>query len=87
MATHTASLVKAHLSAVLETMRRAGEPIVITQNGKGAAVLQELASYEAQQRTLTMLKLVAQGERDIARGCTVKQREVFRSARKRQSSR
>jgi prevent-host-death family protein len=83
MATHPVSYVKAHLSAVLETARSTGEPVVITQNGEGAAVLQDLASYEAQRRTLAMLKLVAQGERDIARGRTVKQRDVFRGVRER----
>lgn len=50
-----------------ELIARASErhsPIVITQNGKPTAVLQDVASYERQQRALHMLKLLAQGERD-----------------------
>jgi prevent-host-death family protein len=50
-----------------ELIARASErnsPIVITQNGKPTAVLQDVASYQRQQRALHLLKLLAQGERD-----------------------
>jgi prevent-host-death family protein len=50
-----------------ELIARASErhsPIVITQNGKPTAVLQDVASYQRQRRALHLLKLVAQGERD-----------------------
>jgi prevent-host-death family protein len=39
--------------------------VIITQNGEGTAVLQDLASYDATRRSLAMLKLVAQGERVV----------------------
>lgn len=50
-----------------ELISRAAErhsPIVITQNGRPTAVLQDVASYERQRRALALLKLVAQGDRD-----------------------
>jgi prevent-host-death family protein len=50
-----------------ELISRATErhsPIVITQNGRPTAVLQDVASYERQRRALHLLKLVAQGDRD-----------------------
>jgi prevent-host-death family protein len=50
-----------------ELIARASErhsPIVITQNGKPTAVLQDVASYQRQQRALHLLKLLAHGERD-----------------------
>ena len=43
-------------------------PIVITQNGKPTAVLQDVHSYERQQRALHLLKLLAQGEQDLRAG-------------------
>ena len=43
-------------------------PIVITQNGKPTAVLQDVASYERQRRALHLLKLMEQGERDYHEG-------------------
>jgi prevent-host-death family protein len=54
-----------------ELIARATErhsPVIITQNGKPTAVLQDIASYERQRRALHLLKLVAQGERDYEIG-------------------
>lgn len=46
-------------------------PIVITQNGKPTAVLQDVHSYQRQQRVLHLLKLLAQGEQDLRTGRTL----------------
>jgi prevent-host-death family protein len=43
-------------------------PIVITQNGRPTAVLQDVHTYERQQRALHLLKLLAQGEQDHRAG-------------------
>jgi prevent-host-death family protein len=56
-----------------ELIARATErhsPIVITQNGKPTAVLQDVHSYQRQQRLLHLLKLLAQGEHDHRTGRT-----------------
>ena len=50
-----------------DLINRAAErhsPIVITQNGRPTAVLQDVASYERERRALYLLKLLAQGDRD-----------------------
>lgn len=86
MSTLPVSQVKARLAEVIEATRETGEAVVITQNGKATAVLQDLASYEAMRRSLAMLKLVAQGERDLAQGRSIPQAEVFRALRKRLTS-
>jgi prevent-host-death family protein len=46
-------------------------PIVITQNGRPTAVLQDVHSYERQQRALHLLKLLAQGDQDHHAGRTL----------------
>lgn len=46
-------------------------PIVITQNGRPTAVLQDVHTYERQRRALHLLKLVAQGEQDHRAGRTL----------------
>ena len=46
-------------------------PIVITQNGRPTAVLQDVHTYERQQRALHLLKLLAQGEQDHRAGRTL----------------
>lgn len=43
-------------------------PIVITQNGRATAVLQDVATYTEERRAFALLKLASQGERDIAEG-------------------
>ena len=58
----------------INTNRR---PIVITQKGSARAVLIDIDSYEKQKNTLFMLKLVAQGEKDIKYGDFIEQEEFF----------
>ena len=77
MASQTVSYVKAHLAEVLASVRSSREPVVITQNGEGAAVLQDLETFERSRRALAMLKVVAMGEADVAAGRVTGQREVF----------
>ena len=41
---------------------------MITQNGEAKAVLQDVASYEATQETLALLKVLALGQQEVAAG-------------------
>ncbi|MGB0678826.1 MAG: type II toxin-antitoxin system Phd/YefM family antitoxin [Polyangiales bacterium] len=49
----------AQLVAQVNASRR---PLYVTQNGRATAVLQDVHSFEENQRTLAMLRLVALGE-------------------------
>ena len=71
------SYVKANAAEIISRMRETGEPIIITQNGEATAVLQDIASYEATQETLAMLKLIEMGRADIAAGRTKPFQEVI----------
>ena len=62
------SYLKAHAAQVLAQIAQDREPLVITQNGEARAVLQDLASSEATQDTLALLKILALGNQDIAQG-------------------
>ena len=62
------SYLKANAAEVLENLREVREPLVITQNGEARAVLQDVASYEATQETLALLKLLALGNREVQEG-------------------
>ena len=87
MRTLPVSPVKARGSELIERAKQSGEPVVITQNGEGSAVLQDLESYEALRRSLAMLKLVAQGEHDASRGRVRSNKDVFRRLRARLAKR
>lgn len=83
MPLQTISFVKAHLAEAIDTARSTGEPLVITQNGAEAAVLQDVESFERTRRALALLKLAAMGERDAQAGRTIPQEQAFRALRER----
>jgi prevent-host-death family protein len=60
------SYLKAHAAEILATLGEQREPLVITQNGEVKAVLQDVASYEATQETLALLKVLALGQQEVA---------------------
>ena len=76
------SYVKANAADLIRELKENGEPLVITQNGEATAVMQDVASYEATQETLALLKILALGRRQIAEGRTVAADEVFGRLRK-----
>ncbi len=65
------SYLKANAAQVLRELAEQREPMVITQNGEATAVLQDIASYEQDQQTLALLKILALGNQQIAQGRTV----------------
>lgn len=77
------SYLKANAAEVLDRLAQDREPMVITQNGEARAVIQDVASYEATQDTLALLKLLALGNADIEAGRTRPLAEVVRSLRAR----
>ena len=76
------SYLKANAAEILRKIQRDQKPLIITQNGKATAVLQDLASFEQTQATLTMLKILALGEAQIAAGQTVLAKVAFEQIRK-----
>lgn len=75
------SYLKANAAEILLDLADRREPMVITQNGEAKAVLQDIASYEEAQETLTLLKILAFGDREIAQGKTRPIAEVFERLR------
>lgn len=76
------SYLKAHAADVLRGLAEGAPPMVITQNGEARAVLQDVASYQATQETLALLKLLALGGRDIEAGRTMPARDAIARLRK-----
>ena len=62
------SYLKAHAAEVLAQLTEQRMPLVITQNGEAKAVLQDVASFEATQETLALLKILALGQKDMVAG-------------------
>jgi prevent-host-death family protein len=59
------SYLKANAAEVLLQLAEQRQPMVITQNGEAKAVIQDVASFEATQETLALLKVLALGNQEI----------------------
>ena len=53
---------------LVDRVRDRRTPIYITQNGRAAAVLQDVDSFEEQRKAFALLKLCLDGEQAIADG-------------------
>lgn len=71
------SYVKANAAEILDQVNETQRPVYITQSGEARAVLLDPASYEKIKKALGLLKLLAQGERDIAEGKVTLQEDFF----------
>jgi len=71
------SYLKANAAEIVRELAEQHEPLVITQNGEAKAIIQDVASYEATQETLALLKILALGNRQIEEGKVVPAAEVI----------
>lgn len=67
-------------SAIIKQASSSGDPVFITQHGRASAVLVSAGAYERTQRELEILRMLAQGEVDIAAGNGVSFDEVMAAA-------
>jgi prevent-host-death family protein len=74
---------KSDASQWLKRLQEESDAVVLTQNGRASAVVQSYETFQRQQQALLMLKLLAQGEADIAAGRLIPQEEVFTKLRER----
>ena len=71
------SYIKSNAAEILAQVNETHRPVYVTQNGVAKAVLLDTESYEKMKKALGLLKLMAQGERDIADEKVISQDEFF----------
>ena len=71
------SYLKANAAEIVRELAEQHEPLIITQNGEAKAIIQDVASYEATQETLALLKILALGNRQIEEGKVVHAADVI----------
>ena len=74
---------KAKAARMLSDMKETEHTIIVTQNGAASAVVQDYQSYQRTSAALLLLKLMVQGEADIAKGRVTPQDRVFADLRAR----
>ncbi|MGO1540655.1 MAG: type II toxin-antitoxin system prevent-host-death family antitoxin [Luteimonas sp.] len=72
---------KSDASGWIERLQHQGA-VVLTQNGRGRAVVQSYEAYRQMQDSLAMMQIVVQGEADIRAGRTTPHEEVFTDLRR-----
>lgn len=81
------SYLKAHAAEIVRNLSKQKEPLIITQNGQAKVVIQDIESYEQTQQTISLLKILSLGVRQIEEGKVLPAEEVIKSLRERQEDR
>lgn len=62
------SYLKSHAAEIVKTVSESREPMLITQNGEAKLIVMDVQSYEIQEETLALLKLLAVGTSEKEKG-------------------
>jgi prevent-host-death family protein len=71
------SFLKTNTSDVVKQVQETREPVLITVNGKVQAVIQDPLSYQTMQDQLTMLRILAHGQKQIEQGKVTDHDDLF----------
>lgn len=74
---------RAHTSFMIEKIKEDHRPLVITQHGKSAAVLLDVAVYENMVETIELLQEINRARQEIEDGKGTPHEEVMTSLRER----
>src|SRR5882757_9887791 len=77
------SYLKARAPEVIRGLAESREPMIITVNGEAKAVIQDIASFEENQETLALLKLLALASKEVEAGKIRPVDEAFAALRQR----
>ncbi len=60
--------LRQNAAKVLKQLKDSNEPLIITQRGRAAAVMQSVETFEQSEHDKELLRLLAKGEREIGTG-------------------
>ena len=72
--------LKNNASRLVREVSERGRTVTITQNGEAKAVLMDVATYDRWKQAALVMKLIAQGEADVAAGRTLSEKEALARA-------
>jgi prevent-host-death family protein len=75
------SAFRANAAAIIETLKKDRRPVVITQHGKGSAVLLDVNDYEQMIETIEILQEINQAREELAAGKGIPHEEAMASIR------
>ena len=72
------TVLKTRSAELIRQARETGQPIIITQNGKPTAVLQDVESFHRQREALALLKILAKGDQELSDEKSLSHDDVMR---------
>lgn len=76
------SYLKNHAAEIAATLAQTREPLLITQNGEARLVVMDVETWEQQEQTMALLKLLALGNHQIEGGQFQSAEAVFAAMEK-----
>jgi len=67
----TVTTMKANPAKVINQVKEAHRPVLLTSHGKGVAIVQSVADYESQAEEMAFMRAVVEGLRDVEKGRTL----------------
>jgi prevent-host-death family protein len=71
------SYLKNNLAEVVNDLSESREPLLITQNGEPRLVVMDFDSYQQNQQTIALLKLLSLGQKEIDQGSHMSVDDTF----------
>ncbi|WP_267256527.1 type II toxin-antitoxin system Phd/YefM family antitoxin [Coxiella endosymbiont of Ornithodoros maritimus] len=71
------SYLKSNTAEIVRNISETREPMLITQNGEAEFVVLDVKSYEKYEETLSLLKILSLGEKEIEKGQFRSTNDVF----------
>ncbi|PVE44262.1 type II toxin-antitoxin system Phd/YefM family antitoxin [Limnohabitans planktonicus] len=62
------SYLKSHAAQIAQELEKNTTPFIITQNGEASMVIESVQQYQEKENLITLLKLIALGEKDRMAG-------------------
>ncbi len=69
--------MKTNAADILAVVSETRQPIIITHNGEGKMVIQDIDSYQSAKETIAMLKLAVLGRKSVEHGRVKPARKAF----------
>jgi prevent-host-death family protein len=79
--------MKTHAADILATVSETHRPIIITHNGEGKMVIQDIESYQAMKEAIAFLKIAALARQSVERGKVKPARKAFDAIARRRKRR
>lgn len=70
------TVLKTRSAELIRRARETGSPVIITQNGRATAVLQDIESFQRERHALLLLRALVQGDQAYQEGRSLSHSEA-----------